>query len=75
MYLTFAAELRVRVHTVCILCARRCVGCKYYTEMVDATRRALAAAGPRARLRGMIWVQVGRGRGMMHLLMGRGTGG
>ncbi|GFR44169.1 hypothetical protein Agub_g5342 [Astrephomene gubernaculifera] len=34
-----------------------CVGCLLYNQMIAAVVRAMAAAGPRARLRGMIWVQ------------------
>ncbi|PNH04965.1 hypothetical protein TSOC_008823 [Tetrabaena socialis] len=34
-----------------------CPGCKQYNEMMTTVARAMAAAGPSARLRGMVWVQ------------------
>ncbi|KXZ54659.1 hypothetical protein GPECTOR_4g725 [Gonium pectorale] len=34
-----------------------CPGCEQYNEMISAVGRAMAAAGPHAKLRGMIWVQ------------------
>lgn len=37
--------------------ARRCPGCPLYKDMAQTVVRAMRAAGPNARLRGMLWVQ------------------
>ncbi|KAG2492021.1 hypothetical protein HYH03_009750 [Edaphochlamys debaryana] len=34
-----------------------CPGCPQWNDMVNAVNRAVKAAGPKSRLRGMIWVQ------------------
>lgn len=34
-----------------------CAGCPLAAQMVEAAKRAMATAGPNARLRGMLWVQ------------------